>query len=192
MEIGSTIKRVCFRFVDFVKRHKKFWAVVMAVLFFSLGFLICKLNKETKTVQTITETKEVKIPVKGETKTVVQYVPKESAHDADVNITNPAPVVVMKYNDKEYDLPTVQNEEHKFDKGKLDVQSETKTTLDVTPIVKEEVNSAVKANTEELTKQMNAEMDKIKKEDKKEKRKTALESFLIGAGTGLAVGMIHK
>lgn len=69
------------------------------------------------------------------TSTSVGYVAKTGADDPDAEITMHAPAVKIKYNDSTYTLPALKNEQHKFDAGKLTVESKTEAALDVTKLV---------------------------------------------------------
>lgn len=133
-----------------------------------------------KIVERIEVPVEVPVYVKGDT--TVQYVEKETAMDADVEVKQPPAKVKMAYNDKEYEFDTVANETHRFDKGKLVVEQESKTTLDVTPIVKREVDIAVKETAVEMNKQKETAVKEAVSDEKKKGRRTAIESFLAGVG----------
>ena len=80
--------------------------------------------------------KELPLPPEAEltatTNTNVSYTTKTSADDPDAEITVHAPAVKIKYNDSAYTLPALKNEQHKFDAGKLTVETKTETALDVT------------------------------------------------------------
>lgn len=69
------------------------------------------------------------------TSTNVSYTAKAGADDPDAEITVHAPAVKIKYNNTDYALPTLENERHKFDAGKLTVESKTEAALDVTKLV---------------------------------------------------------
>ena len=69
------------------------------------------------------------------TSTNVSYTAKAGVDDADAEITVHAPAVKVKYNDSTYTLPALKNEQHKFDAGKLVVESKTEAALDVTKLV---------------------------------------------------------
>lgn len=73
--------------------------------------------------------------LEAKTGTTVAYVPKESPQDPDAEISAKAPEIKVRYNEKTYELPGVSGEQHKFDKGKLTVETKTETTLDVTGLV---------------------------------------------------------
>lgn len=163
-------------------------ALVLAAVFFA-GWKACQrfganiVEKETTKV--VTEIKEVKVPVASEAKTEVQYVEKESPHDADVQIATQKPQVVVDYNGQQTKFATLDNETQKFENGKLKVEQESKTVLDVTPIVEREVQTAVEQNTAKMDEQKNKEIAGVKKEETKKRHKTNLGSFLAGVAGGL-------
>lgn len=84
---------------------------------------------------------ELPLPLKPKTEltaitsTSVSYTAKTEAEDPDAEITAHAPSVKIKYNNTAYILPTLENEQHKFDAGKLTVESKTEAALDVTKLV---------------------------------------------------------
>lgn len=106
-----------------------------------------------------------------------------------MQITKPAPEVVVDYNGQQTKFETLDNETQKFDKGKLQVDQTSKVTLDVTPIVQKEVQAAVDNNTKELTKAKDNEVAKVKSEETKKRHKHELGAFLTGAGVG-ALGVL--
>ena len=178
---------------DFIVSHWKFIVafVFVIVLSFACGWNACvRLNKNVVEVPvTKVEVREVKVPVETEAKTQIQYVEKETSQDADVQITKEPPQVVVDYNGQQTKFDTLDNETQKFDKGKLQVDQTSKVTLDVTPIVQKEVQTAVDQNTKELTKAKDNEVAKIKSEEKKKRHKHELGAFITGAGVG-ALGVL--
>ena len=115
----------------------------------------------------------------------MQYVPKESAHDADVQIATKRPEIVVDYNGQQTKFATLDNEQQKFEKGKLKVEQESKTVLDVTPIVQREVQTAVEQNTAKLEAQKDAEVKEVKKDETKKRHRTNIGSFLAGVAGGI-------
>lgn len=185
------VKAIFEKARNFVLKHIKLIVAIVAMLaIFALGWFGCQyFNKNVVVVEnTVTVEKQVpvQIPVEVKGDTQVVYVPKKSPSDADVSIMNPAPVVVMEYNGQEYKMPTVQGETHKFDKGKLDVEQSSKTTLDVTPIVEREVNTAIDKQKakDEITKN-----DAVQ-EEKHKAHKHGQKTFLYGLGAGLVAGLV--
>ena len=165
--------------------------VLVIVLSFICGWNTCvRLNKNVVEVPvTKVEVREVKVPVETQAKTEIQYVEKETPQDADVQITKEPPQVVVDYNGEQTKFDTLDNETQKFDKGKLQVDQTSKVTLDVTPIVQKEVQTAVDQNTKELTKTKDDEVAKVKSEEKKKRHKHELGAFITGAGVG-ALGVL--
>lgn len=182
---------------------KKYWKIPTIVLLcvgiFFCGWYSCvrhnanvkEIEKpvEVPVVQKVIERVEVpiEVPVQVKGETEVRYVEKESPKDSDVNVTQKPSKVTMTYNDKQYEFDTVANETHKFDKGKLVVEQESKTTLDVTPIVKREVDIAVKETATEMSKQKEIAVKDAVKEEKKHSRRNAVESFFLGAGAAALI-----
>lgn len=172
------------------------FSIVIALLYFVLGWVACKhFNANVIEVpaepQVVTEVKEVKIPVSSDTQTQVQYVEKESADDADVEIHADAPSIVVDYNGEKTAFDAVSSETQKFDKGKLQVNQQSKVTLDVTPIVTREVQTAVEKNTKELTEQKNKELAQAHKDEAKKRHKRTIEAFVAGAALGAVAGLAH-
>jgi len=167
------------------------YTITIVIVSFVCGWQCCKhFNKNVVEVPvTKVEVREVKVPVETQAKTEIQYVEKETPQDADVQITKPAPEVVVDYNGQQTKFQTLDNETQKFDKGKLQVDQTSKVTLDVTPIVQKEVQTAVDNNTKELTKVKDNEVAKVKTEEAKKRHKHELGAFLTGAGVG-AVGVL--
>ena len=164
---------------------------LLAISFMCGGQACKKYNANRVEVpKVVTEVKEVKIPVESQKESVIQYVQKETPNDADVEIRSDKPQVVINYNGKETAFDTLDNETQKFDKGKLKVEQSSKTTLDVTPIVEREVQTAVEQNTKTLTEQKDKEVQQVKKDEAKKRHKKTFESFLIGAGIGLVGGVM--
>lgn len=124
---------------EFLADHRKLIVtfVFIIALSFVCGWKACAhFNKNVVEVPvTKVEVREVKVPVETQAKTQIQYVEKKDNHDADVQITKPAPEVVVDYNGQQTKFKTLDNETQKFDKGKLQVDQTSKVTLDVTPIV---------------------------------------------------------
>lgn len=173
----------------FVLSHKKvIGATFLAIaLFFSGWFANRHFNPRVveRPVPVSVEKRievpvEVPVAVKGDTE--IRYIEKDSPYDADVSIQQDKPQISMQYNDKLYRINTLQNEEQKFDKGKLDIKQSSTATLDVTPIVKREVSIAL----DEQSKQLN---DEFHKDLKKEKRKSVINGFIAGAAVATAISI---
>lgn len=167
-------------------------AAVLAIALFFGGWFTCKHFGANTVVKTEVQTVEVEkpvpveIPVQVKGDTVIKYVEKESPADADVQIESPAPVIAVSYNGEKTELNGLATEKQKFDQGKLQVEQKSEAVLDVTPIVDREVQAAVKDNTEKLTE---AHAEDMKKE-KHKRHKSELQSFLAGAGVGLAMALL--
>ena len=178
-------------FVGDLFLHSKYVVALLIMgLAFYAGFFVCKHYDQNVVEVPVEVEKRVEVPieipveVKGDT--VIQYVEKESPQDADVEITIPAPVVSVSYNNQKTELEGVSNETQKFEKGKLQVEQKTETTLDVTPIVDREVNIAVdKQKIEDK-----AELDAAVQEEKQKAHKHGQKTFLGGLGVGVALALL--
>ena len=184
----SYIKAIWSGSYNFGKKHYKgIGAVAIAAALFVCGWLACQhfgKNVVTKTdYKTVTVTKEIPIEVPVEVKgdTEIRYIEKESPADADVQISNPAPVVSVSYNGEKTELAGVSSESQKFDKGKLVVEQKSEATLDVTPIVDREVNMAVDKQKAEDK----AALDEAVQDEKHNAHKHGQKTFLYGLGVGL-------
>jgi hypothetical protein len=71
-------------------------------------------------VKTVTVPKESVATVDTKTNTEVQYVPKTSAKDSDVEVTQKTPTVSV--NGKQYVMQKLPTETNKFEKGKVTVE----------------------------------------------------------------------
>lgn len=176
--------------IAWVKDHLRYvLAGIIAVALFIAGWCACKHFDANVVVQTKVKTVEKQVPieipvqVKGDTE--IRYIEKETPADADVEINSSVPVISVAYNGEKSELKGLPEEKQKFEKGKLQVEQKSETTLDVTPIVDREVAAVVKANTEELNKAHAEEL----KEEKHKRHQKELQSFLAGAGVGLLVAV---
>ena len=131
---------------------------------------------------------EIPVEVKGETEVV--YVEKESPDDSDVSITAEKPTIKMDYNGEQYEFETLSNETQKFDKGKLDINTSSTTTLDITPIVDREVTLAVENKELEMNKQFEEEVKEMEEKADKDKGKAKKNGFWTGVGAALGTGLL--
>ena len=69
--------------------------------------------------------------VEQKDRTVIQYVPKASASDADVELNKAQPQVGVKVNGQDYKFDLVQGETKKFDKGKVVMDQSSTLKLDI-------------------------------------------------------------
>ncbi|BAL85084.1 hypothetical protein SELR_pSRC300110 (plasmid) [Selenomonas ruminantium subsp. lactilytica TAM6421] len=189
----AKVSKIFFGVLRWIKSHAKYIGVAaLAMALFAGGWFACKhfgANVVTKTeVQTVEVEKPVpvQIPVEVKGDTVIKYVEKDSPADADVQIESPAPAIAVSYNGEKTELNGLTTEKQKFDQGKLQVEQKSEAVLDVTPIVNREVQAAVKENTEALNK---THAENMKKE-KHKRHKREFQSFLAGAGVGLAAALL--
>ena len=109
--------------------------ILTCVLIFALGFgsgyYFHGDNKPVKTPKVDTTT----MSTDTVTSTTVEYVPKESAEDVDVS-ANTKSHVLLNVNSTEYEIPTDKvTESHKFENGKLVIESEETHKIDLTDVV---------------------------------------------------------
>lgn len=195
LPVFNTIKKVVTFWVSLIPSKARFlivWIAIIAVILLAAyaGYLYAESQIEPKIVtetQTVTERVEVpvEVPVYVKGDTVVEYVEKESPEDADVEWYSSPSKVVMSYNDEQFEMDTLQNETHKFDKGKLEVQQSSETVLDVTPIVEREVKIAEAETRKQVEDELN---EQFQKELKTKKRQARQDGFWTGLGTALLIG----
>ena len=109
------------------------WVLVFSVCSFVIGGYVGYYLSPEKTItkkETITE--QVKIPVKGETQTIIKYVERDKDDPAQVKIDAEQPQFVAEINGKQYNFETLTGETHAFEKGQLVVKQTSKTTIDMT------------------------------------------------------------
>jgi hypothetical protein len=82
----------------------------------------------------------------------VQYVPKVSAVDPDVEITKAQPQVSVSVNGQKYNFDLVQGEQQKFDKGKLTLDQSSQLKVDVSAQVEQQVSDGIKKAFEDQSK----------------------------------------
>lgn len=107
--------------------------VLVFALGFGSGYLFhgdAKPTEAPKSNQTTMRTDTV-------TSTTVEYVPKESTEDVDVS-ANTKSHVLVNVNSTEYEIPTDKvTESHKFENGKLVIESEETHKIDLTEVTNE-------------------------------------------------------
>ena len=79
------------------------------------------------------------IPVAHEQETFIQYVERPAGDNAQVEIENVVPDVVVSANDKEYKMPSTVNETQVFENGQFKIKQEATTKIDVTKMVNEQM-----------------------------------------------------
>lgn len=180
---------------EFWDSHWQF--IVMAalcVVAFAIGWYSCeKFNAnyvEVTVEKEVVKEIPVEIPVEVKGETEVVYVEKESPDDSDVSITAEKPTIKMDYNGEQYEFETLSNETQKFDKGKLDINTSSTTTLDITPIVDREVTLAVENKELEMNKQFEEEVKEMEEKADKDKGKAKKNGFWTGVGAALGTGLL--
>ena len=110
--------------------------VIAGIILLGVGIGIGYYNAPVK-VQTVEVVKEVaKEPTATTTatqKTEVQYVPKDTPEDSDVEVETTAPKVTV--NGKQYQMTKLPDEVNKFDKGKVTVQQGYSIKIDAKDII---------------------------------------------------------
>ncbi|WP_295164512.1 hypothetical protein [Selenomonas sp. F0473] len=141
------------------------WAFSILIAF-AVGFLVCwYVHVQTLATQLadaraiaawyksclLSESKDtVQVSADVQNGVTAAYVPKEriaytDAHGrrvetverTDVQMQVAAPTIAVKYNGKTYDMPGIQGEKTKFEKGKLQSQVTTQATVDLTDVIDE-------------------------------------------------------
>lgn len=191
--IYNTVKKIVTYWVELVSNKVSLMILpffMVAILAAYIGYQYAITEIEPKIItetQTITERVEipVEVPVYIKGDTVVEYIEKESPDDADVEWYSSPSKVVMSYNDEKFEMDTLENETHKFDKGKLEVQQSSETVLDVSPIVEREVKIAEAETRKQVEDELNEE---FQKELKTKRRQARQDGFWTGLGTALLIG----
>lgn len=80
--------------------------------------------------------------IKSENKTTIQYIPKKDK-DSDVELANKNKISVS-YNGKNFELPNKVEENQKFENGKLVIDNQQNTELDISKTVDELVDLKAK------------------------------------------------
>ena len=105
--------------------------LLIFALGFGSGYYFHGDNKPVETPKVDTTT----MSTDTVTSTTVEYVPKESAEDVDVS-ANTKSHVLVNVNSTEYEIPTDKvTESHKFENGKLVIESEETHKIDLTDVV---------------------------------------------------------
>lgn len=78
-----------------------------------------------------TQTEDVAVESKVETKTIVRYVEKESPQDADVDVTVPKQTLTVKVNGKEQTFKKSDTEKYILEKNKVALEQQSKATVNI-------------------------------------------------------------
>ena len=116
---------------------------------------------------TVTPVSEVSTNVQLKDHTEVSYVPKVNNESTDVEVNKALPIVSVKVNGVTTDLPLIQGETQKFDKGKVVVDQSTSLSVDVTAQVAAQVEQGIS--------------NAFAKESKKPQYKLGIEGNVISA-----------
>lgn len=110
--------------------------ILTYILIFGIGFGCCFIYRDSKR-EAVAETQKPVIDTSTVTSTTVEYVPKQSAGDADV-AANSKSHLLVSVNNTEYEIPTDNvTESHKFENGKLVIESEETHKIDLTEVTNE-------------------------------------------------------
>lgn len=112
--------------IDFIK--KNWLKIILAIIVIALAigwYLEHSSNIEIKSKPNV-------VGIEKDNTATIQYTNKTSANDSDIEIQGKSNVSI-KYNNKEYQIPTDNVQEtHKFENGKLVIDKQEKYTVDLT------------------------------------------------------------
>ena len=132
------------------------------------------LKKNKPVIETVNSVKETRI----------EYVPKLSPNDADVDIRKDAPSAKIKYNDKTYDVPLKTTSTSTTEKdGTVKITEGQELTIDVTNIADRQI-AAYKLSMDEKQRELNEELKKVKKENRVHK---TIETAAIALGSAYLI-----
>jgi hypothetical protein len=132
---------------NFFLRNWKY--IVIFILGIILGFYIGHIYFPKIEYKTSEANVATGIVLKDTTE--IQYVPKTSSNDSDVEINKEQPKVSVSVNGQKYSFDLLQNESQKFDKGKIVANQTTSLNVDVTA----EVNKQIQKGIQDAFKQQN-------------------------------------
>ena len=106
------------------------YTAVCLLIGFVAGFTFRMINHKCHVVKPA-QNEDLNAKIHTETKTVVKYVPKESPHDADIDISVPKQELTVKVNGHEQTFKKEENERYVLDKNKVAVEQQSKATVEV-------------------------------------------------------------
>jgi hypothetical protein len=114
----------------------KLCIVIGLVLALSIGYFVFRGNTPAPppTANVVTEYKDT---------TTIQYIPKTSKNDSDVEVNKALPKVSVAVNGTQHSMDLVQGETQKFDKGKIVVDQSSTLTVDVSAEVEAQVEHGI-------------------------------------------------
>lgn len=146
--------------------------------------LSTELTQVKRVVDDLKKNKPVLETVNTVKETRIEYVPKLSPNDADVDIRKDTPSAKIKYNDKTYDVPlkTTSNSTTEKD-GTVKITEGQELTIDVTNVADRQI-TAYKLMMDDKQRELDEELKKVKKENKVHK---TIETAAIALGTAYLV-----
>lgn len=124
-------------FMDFLKKLLLITVVIIGCIF---GYKYFTRTPEAPYVPPANPSTVIdSIPVAHTQDTTIQYVERQTGDSAQVELRTPAPIVVVRANDKEYTMPSTVKETSAFENGQLKIKQETTANIDVTKVVNEQM-----------------------------------------------------
>lgn len=117
-EVLSAVKQYGIRIIEYL---------VVLLVGMGIGIMLAYNPKEDN------QPNPPKAEVKTQTKTSVQYIPKSSPRESDVEIKQENPTVSV--NGKKYQFEKLPEESAKFEKGKLEVTQRYNVSIDAKSLV---------------------------------------------------------
>jgi len=112
------------------------WNYILLILVgFVTGFVCCFWFFPRTITDTVTVNKEVPViqeKVVYQKDTVIQYLHKNTGENTDVELQTAKPNVEVKVNGKSYQFEQLDDEQQKFEKGKVVLNEHTQLRLDIT------------------------------------------------------------
>lgn len=146
--------------------------------------LSTELTQVKRVVDDLKKNKPVLETVNTVKETRIEYVPKLSPNDADVDIRKDTPSAKIKYNDKTYDVPLKTTSTSTTEKdGTVKITEGQELTIDVTNVADRQI-AAYKLMMDDRQRELDEELKKVKKENKVHK---TIETAAIALGTAYLV-----
>lgn len=146
--------------------------------------LSTELTQVKRVVDDLKKNKPVLETVNTVKETRIEYVPKLSPNDADVDIRKDTPSAKIKYNDKTYDVPLKTTSTSTTEKdGTVKITEGQELTIDVTNVADRQI-AAYKLMMDDKQRELDEELKKVKKENKVHK---TIETAAIALGAGYLI-----
>ena len=128
-------------------------------------------------------TKKVDEPVASNTTTSVEYVSKESPNDADVQVVNSAPKVIVQAGDGlTYDMTPKSTSKQEIVDGKVVVTNHQQLDIDVDKMVQDRYKDRLNDINKQQQAELQAKQDEINKLERVNKRvEKQRAGYAIGA-----------